>query len=346
MNDTNETCRPAFAGPLFSEGFFREGRKMPPVPEKIIKCVAFLFRTRGEAENRSPYGGTAFVVTKPVAGSLERAGRQLYIPYLVTNRHVVYAGGASVLSINRRDGGRPDIIEYEPTDWTVHPKGDDVAAICIMNDVFEHIHDISYVTVADLLRPNILSHTGLGEDVLMVGRFVNHQGKSINRPAVRFGNISMMLEDIWVGRDKRFQESFAVEMRSRTGFSGAPVLPYRMQYKDNMIWLHGMGILGINWGYIFDEDGENTWLNGVVPAWKITELLDSKPMQKRHDQISEEVISKHKPTGGAVQAFSGEQNADVAFSSSDAESNNTNPTHREDFMRLVGAAARKPEQEG
>ena len=40
-------------------------------------------------------------------------------------------------------------------------------------------------------------------------------------PAVRFGNISVMLELIWNSTVNKDQLSFAVEMRSRTGFSGS-----------------------------------------------------------------------------------------------------------------------------
>ncbi len=46
---------------------------------------------------------------------------------------------------------------------------------------------------------------------------------------------------------------------------------------------HMWGLLGVNWGYVPDEEGENTWLNGVVPAWKITELLDSPPLKAAFD---------------------------------------------------------------
>ena len=57
----------------------------------------------------------------------------------------------------------------------------------------------------------------------MIGRFLNHQGtKDKIVPAVRFGNISVMLEIIWNSTVNKDQLSFSVEMRSRTGFSGSP----------------------------------------------------------------------------------------------------------------------------
>src|ERR1700694_163330 len=120
-----------FAGPLFGAEYFLAQRfQLPRIPDHLMDGAAFLFRTKEEAERRAKIGGTAFLVTKEIAGSREAFGQKLFVPYLVSCRHVVFGGGASVVSINRRDGGPPDIFEFEPTDWTEHPNGDDVIAIC------------------------------------------------------------------------------------------------------------------------------------------------------------------------------------------------------------------------
>jgi hypothetical protein len=118
---------------------------MPRVPEFMLHAGAFLFRTRQEAESRARIGGTCFLVTKPVQGSEEFAGQRRSVPYLVTNRHVVYSDASSVVSANRMDGKAPDILEFEPTDWTAHPQWDDVAVLCVYGRIFPGVHKISYV---------------------------------------------------------------------------------------------------------------------------------------------------------------------------------------------------------
>lgn len=211
-----------------------------------------------------------------------------------------------------------------------------------------------YATIENtwLVTPEYMNtvEIGVGDEVFMIGRFINHQGQKENRASARFGSISMMLENIWVQQDRRYQESFAVEMRSRTGFSGAPVAVYRTaattlaDTKHNDFW----GILGVNWGYILDEQGENTWLNGVVPAWKVIDLLEYTNLKKQHEQheraFHDKVaahekkmaeLKKPKGSSGIEQAFAGESGLDA---------NGANPKHREDFTRLVNAAARKPPQ--
>jgi hypothetical protein len=156
----------------------------------------------------------------------------------------------------------------------------------------------------------------------MVGRFVNHQGEKENRLAARFGSISMMQEPIWVARDNRWQESFAVEMRSRTGFSGSPVTVYRTPYTSVTKGQHTefYRLLGVNWGYINDETGENTWLNGVVPAWKILETLEVPALKDKHEEASQGIREAFRKRTSATQGFA--DNPPVVPPSSDA-----NPTH-------------------
>jgi hypothetical protein len=238
---------------------------VPRVPDVYMEGAAFLFRTRQEAEKRARIGGTAFVVTKPIRDSETIFGKQMFIPYFVSCRHVVFGGSACIASVNRWDGRAPDILEFEQDEWLAHPAGDDLAIVCAVRKLNAERHKISHVMTEQIITKEGMEVLGVGpgDDVFMVGRFINHQGQKTNRASVRFGNISMMMEDIWVKRDNRNQESIAVEMRSRTGFSGSPVAVYRTDsgqlasVKHKNFW----GLLGVNWGYILDEDGENTWLN-------------------------------------------------------------------------------------
>lgn len=329
-----------FAGPLLGAEYLA-GRDitLPRLPNHLMDGAAFLFRTKQEAKKRARIGGTAFLVTKEVAGSKEAFGSRLFIPYFVSCHHVVYSGGASVVSINRRDGKDPDIFEFEPTDWTEHPNGDDVVAICAQGHVKPMGHRYASVENTWLVTPEFVekAEVGVGDEVFMIGRFINHQGLKENRSSARFGSISMMLEKIWVKEDHRYQEGFAVEMRSRTGFSGAAVAVYRTaatvlaQVKHLDFW----AILGVNWGYVLDEHGENTWLNGVVPAWKVIDLLEKTDLKKQHEEheraFHKKVADHKRSIGGAQQAFAG-------FS---PPASDEDPMGRERFNALLNAATRK-----
>ena len=309
---------------------------MPRIPPNVLDGVAYLFPSVDHANNRTQLGGTGFFVGREIAGSEDTPIGRAYAPYLITNEHVV-SDGASVVSINRRDGNPPDVFDYNENDWTVHPASDDLAAICVFGDFKKAEHKTTFVSESKFLTEAAMQHfdVGVGDEVFMVGRFVNYQGRKINRPAGRFGNISMMLESIWIKKSRRWQEGFAVEMRSRTGFSGSPVAVYRTPatiISDDIpkekwsFW----ALLGVNWGYVLDEDGENTFLNGVVPAWRITELLDTPALKEKQRMVEEDFYS-----------MIGNNGPQLAYATdSKPPTTDENPQHKEDFSRLLTSVAK------
>jgi hypothetical protein len=258
-------------------------------------------------------------------------------------------GGSPVLRINRRDGDVPDVIDLDFTDWIPHPSGNDVAIAPVIKRVDQTIHKLSFAqTDTFLTRERAVEvDLGLGDDVVMVGRFMNHQGVTENKAAVRFGNISMMPEPIYNRAILKHQLSYAVEMRSRTGFSGGVVAAYRTpatvltKVKASSFF----GILGVNWGYILDEDGENTWLNGVVPAWEILETLNVPALIKAQDLATEWWKQMKKNEGGAELAVHTNRAAGgVPSVKLEPPATGENPQHKEDFTSLLDAAVRKPPQ--
>lgn len=272
---------------------------MPLINQNLLASVVFLFRTFDEARQRVRLGGTAFLVGKSIHGSETVLGEMAYVPYLVSNRHVVFEGSSCVAAVNRRDGNPPDIWDIDQEEWIAHPAGDDVAAVCVMGRHDSALHNLVFVPDDKFLTKKLIAdcQIGVGEEAFMIGRFVNHQGRHVNEAAARFGCLSMMAQPIWHELFKRDQESFAVEMRSRTGFSGSPVACYRTHATvltkvppgtNSFLYL-----LGVNWGYI-NENGENSWLNGVVPAWKIVEVLETPQLRKRHELYEAAFHRDHK----------------------------------------------------
>jgi hypothetical protein len=138
----------------------------------------------------------------------------------------------------------------------------------------------------------------------MVGRFLNHEGKQRNLPSVRFGNIAQMPNEKirQEFRNNFDQESFLVECRAIGGFSGSPVFVYIAEYENE--WRPAAlpriagglppRLLGIEWGIlskwepVCDAHGRpvgrpqpdslqvdtNSGMMGVVPAWKLAEILN------------------------------------------------------------------------
>ncbi len=141
----------------------------------------------------------------------------------------------------------------------------------------------------------------------MIGRFRVHAGKNKNLPAATFGNISMMPDEPLYNpsmSSRSNQESFLVEMRSVTGFSGSPVFlylpPNNPRGKDKANVPYGeyhWRFIGICWGHInADVKGYDSLHNeyrikidsamaAVVPAWKLLDILDGEEMQKIKQKV-------------------------------------------------------------
>jgi hypothetical protein len=149
----------------------------------------------------------------------------------VTNYHVAVKGGNSVVRVNCLDGP-PQIFPFDPSDWTFIPNGDDVAVIRL--PVNPEKHQINAVPLSEFVFPERFSYgyVGTGEDVFMVGRFVDHDGGEINQPAVRFGHISIMPTSIYLEEIGRKKEYYCIDLHSRSGFSGSPVFVYRTITSD------------------------------------------------------------------------------------------------------------------
>jgi hypothetical protein len=310
---------------------------MPAIPKEVLDTVVYLYPDAEAAANGERAGGSGCLVIIPTQLEPFSMG----FMYIVTNSHVIREGQASALRFNTRDGSL-GIIHSTTEGWIHHPTGDDLAVLPI-NLEYEKVKakgipESWLITSEKLKKYNI----GPGDEVFLVGRFVNHEGKQQNLPAVRFGQLSMLpLEPIRTTRGL-LQEAFLVECRSLPGYSGSPVfispLPFSAVRKDTPPAM----LLGIDMGHITDKrpvlsktelaHGKriavnddwivetNTGMSCVVPAWKVLELLYVEELvesrkevlkelkaQKADSPVALDVAESEKPTF-TKEAFEAAQN--------------------------------------
>lgn len=213
-------------------------RQMPTIARDILDCVIYLYPSEAGAVKGVDAGGTGFLVGIPA----RHDGQQWEHLYAVTNAHVVGAGedeGRSpVIRLNTLQGDM-DVYPSDFDSWIPHPKGADLAVhyFGLVNRGSFHYKSINpdmFITKGELERLKV----GPGGDVFMVGRFVALEGRQKNTPSVRFGNISMMPDEPVPHHSGIAQESFIVEMRSYSGYSGSPVFlhfPYPAERRTSAI---------------------------------------------------------------------------------------------------------------
>lgn len=327
------------------------------IPDSILETVFYLYPAPEDASEGVNVGGSGFLMSYP----LPKLGNR-QIVYGVTNAHVIDED-CRTIRLNTADGGT-HIEELAPNRWVKHPNGDDVA-VCVVPVNSSHkyrcIGQDFMLTQEKVDELNI----GPGDTAFIVGRFINHEGRQRNLPSVRSGIVSQLpWEKVRQRRQNAKgyfdQESFLVEVKSIGGFSGSPVFvsldvnltrvgrPGLDIGTNDAVWL-----LGVDWGHILDWSpvcdasgrpnnyGQqvqiNTGMMGVVPAWKLKELLDCDELKEHRAAIEEAVLSKKNITTAALDSSAPKKKLD---STSDE-----NPNAREDFTRLANAAARTRKQD-
>jgi hypothetical protein len=163
---------------------------MPHLGEykSILDSVFFLYETAKDAERGEKLGATGFLVTFPSV----RFPGAFWHYYAVTNWHAACRDGCSIIRFNTTDG-RTDIIQLSPKDWHFIPGKYDIAAAPLTEPNRQNRHQTKYLHHDYFLLDSEEQQmdVGVGDDVFMIGRFVDYDGVQTNQPTVRFGNISI-----------------------------------------------------------------------------------------------------------------------------------------------------------
>lgn len=294
---------------------------MPRIPDFLLDCVIYLYSSRQAAESGMKAGGSGFLVSEP--SSTPGAPATVYA---VTNSHVIEKGFPVVRLNNKK--GSIEVLPLGRHQWTHHPDGDDIA-VCPVGLAAEHRYFALdrtrwFVTEAEMAD----LHVGPGDDVFFVGRFMSQQGRQGNTPTVRQGIISMLPREKVPSWDGTLIDSFLVEARSLSGYSGSPVFlnrqpgsPYHMEWDEDapdpqqaLRSAPGkrgvIGLLGIDCGHypdfrpVLQSDKEraatpelwveqNSGIMYVAPIWKLADLLHLEDLVKIRREREQAWVGKY-----------------------------------------------------
>lgn len=296
---------------------------VPRVPEELLACVVYIYPSEADAVDDRRFGGTGFLVG--VRGVEKDDWGYMHDPwsyYIVTAAHVVVGKGRTVLRINTAKAFETVPLDEEDWYWQQdangRPKND--LAVCPI-DVDLDRFDLKVLSITRALeRPPELGpwvpRSTPGDDVGMVGRFVDHGGKRRNEPVVRFGNVSMLPNEPIPSAAGYELVAYLVEMRSRGGHSGSPVIVYHDDFKSEPVRMstnldmwptfplaHSFPryeLLGIDQGQfptyldvVDDQDRkigrvrERSAMCVVIPSWCLVELLEDERLTDMRRKRSE-----------------------------------------------------------
>jgi len=190
---------------------------MPRLPDHIVDCSIYLYSSVRAAEGGHASGGSGFLVH--VRSEVTPSGGYLYA---VTNKHILDEG-FNVIRLTKKNGGI-QTISTKRDHWVPHPNNYDVEVCPI--DLSETSQWWSIGTDIFITKEIVgVYNIGIGDDALLIGRLVTHDGIQRNKPLVRFGSISLMADPSEPVKTRDgAHEAFLVDCRSLSGFSGSPVL--------------------------------------------------------------------------------------------------------------------------
>lgn len=321
------------------------------------RCVVFFgVPGPGPEGDAIEYGGTGFLA------SLDDRG--VSFAYLVTCRHVALAlkkheGTGFYVRLNLRGGGSV-AMPIGKIDWRFPEDPTVDLAFCHFN--FDPaVYDHKFFNMKYPVDRSLVGEIATGDLVSIVGLFRPHAGTGRNVPLVHAGFVAVLADPVErvpiIGRDSDEpirSEVYLVQTQTLDGCSGSPAFShdvvqlaeYDLEHSGKHPKLFGasriMGIYSGSWdgepGKLLAEDrrlGPNrrvpVGFGTVVPIDQLIHAItEDKIMAKGRDRE----IAKRETKNAASQ--------DSGFSS--PQSNDENPTAREDFTRLVNVAAQKPKQ--
>lgn len=259
---------------------------MPRIPN-ASKLVSFMYKSKDDALNDRISGATCFIVSIPYEHRGSHVPDDVSHLYVVTSGHVVdkFDGathiGSTYIRINAVPGSLPIIRHLPIENWKTDGAND--IAVCPIELKGDEC-DVSVVSSEVFGTDRVMekADVGTGDDVFMIGRFVDHPSISVNEPVARFGSISHIVKQ----NDGDKNKLFYLDMHSRTGYSGSPVFVYRTigsnlkdlyeDRKSNV--MHFLLLLGVHKGSFLEEweIHRNTAQTGKPQNWKRDEDLKTK----------------------------------------------------------------------
>ena len=324
------------------------------VDDRMRKCVVSV----GDANDKAfvPHG-TGFVTLT----FLENEGFQ----QLVTAKHVVdeikaAAPNGNEIHVRLNDHtGAARVISTHRDDWKAHPDPAVDIAVCPTHIPVDQ-YDILHLSLEDkmILRDFAAADAdvGLGDEVIIAGMFMRYPGEAKHSPIIRTGTIAALPAEK-IETSYGFHYAYFIEARSIDGLSGSPVFAVTsmMQLSEGKITFAEtvkFQLIGVLLGHnrmvsqreVFEikRAGEeidveqqermavyvNTGIGLVIPMSYVFEVVE---MQELKDLRQATLEGKRQATGYVADSAARQE----------LPTKPENPQHREDFNRLLDAAASK-----
>jgi hypothetical protein len=274
--------------------FVSEGKGAEaPISAEIKSATTYIFTKN--AETFIP-NGTGFFVGLKIPSKPNNFGL-----CLVTPKHVLYQPGTTQLLdtiyilLNKKGGGEELAaipVRVQGNNKTVFMHSDpsvDIAAMPIMPD--QKKYNFKFLPSEAILTKEASGNlaTYEGAEVFYPSLFFPSFGSGVNYPFFRFGRFALITDEkiAWQGKPTAL---YLIETASNGANSGAPVFFYMESNRASVLKL--AGVIQGTFGDALQEikiteknktplPFSNVGIAGVIPAYKLYELLFSEELKKQ-----------------------------------------------------------------
>ncbi|MFZ4620059.1 MAG: hypothetical protein ACOYNS_05850 [Bacteroidota bacterium] len=269
------------------------------VPLQVKRSVAFIFAK--DSTNRLTPTGTGFFVLL----NAQQNGDTANFGYLVTSKSSFMRQNGSFydslyLRINRKDGYSdtliiPMIQNGSPRYFVHQDSTVDLAMVPAYPDMNRYdflFTPVSMVAPIDFLKKESIAE---GDELFSTGMLNSQIGLFKNIPAVRFSRIVQFSEEKY-RLGKTFTELYLIDTPFSGGSNGSPLYYYTPAAKDtgNRTVPVKFVLAGIISGHFLNANGERTGLTSVVPAYKLTDLMNAPAVAEERNKEFERLQSTKK----------------------------------------------------
>jgi hypothetical protein len=280
---------------------------MPRIADEYLECAVYLYETQDGAVSGEGHGASGFLVSVR-----SEAHADLCYAYIVTCRHVVDKATFARLNTTH---GKTEIVEIPSDCWELSESNDvaiaEIDLTKAKQTIFRFVPEASFITEEIINDLGI----GMGDEVFLVGRLIDHSGKQRNTPSGRFGHIAMMpfekVRNDFLDEDVA---AFMCEVKSIGGFSGSPVFvhvpPFALRPGNKTLDVKAKGpfLLGVDWGHkssrqvpVLDKNGDeasglhikrNSGIACIAPAWDVAAILNCEKFRLSRTKEDEDIRQK------------------------------------------------------
>lgn len=214
------------------------------------------------------------------------------------------------------------LLDVEQTAWTRSVDEDDVVALDITDFVTGAGKGVGSINIGRTVRRDE-AFFGVGCDLYMLGLLVDDEDVGANLPIARFGNLSAVATPRLpreMGNGKK-RPCHLADMRSRSGFSGSPVIAYTESAALSGGFVYNTRLLGIHSAQHQEtvkavSHSQETLMRipssmtRIVPAWAIASLIEDSPAliaqrnERKYDVGGQLGVKLERPS--ATSKMSGE----------------------------------------